>query len=139
MPSWNAMSPPELAGDAPIMDVPHPLEIRLGVIFRSERDLAFLYRFNRAIRQRLNLDEPLRGEAWIHNGLTAVTLADGQRVVLDARNQAELFQIAQDFLACLVAVKAFIRSAILIDARLIVHYVDLRKIVAQANSKIVRI
>src|ERR1041385_2535040 len=124
MPIWNAMSPPELAGDAPIMDVPHPLEIRLGVIFRSERDLAFLCRFNRTIGQWLNFDEPLRREPWFHNSFAAVTLADGQSMVFDARKQAELFQIAQDFLARLIAVQAFISPGILIDARLIVHDVD---------------
>src|ERR1051326_6739499 len=102
MPRWNTVSPPELAGDAPVMNVAHPLEICLGVVFRRERDLTFFYHLNRAIGQWLNFDEPLRGEPWFHNSLAPVTLADSQRMVLDARKQTKLFQIAQDFLPRLI-------------------------------------
>src|ERR1700757_4555109 len=105
MPCRNAMSPPKLAGDAPVMDVAHPLEISFGVILRREFDLAFFYCFNRTIGQRLNLNEPLRRESRFYDGLAAVTFADSQRVVLDAREQAKLFQIAQDFLPRLIAVQ----------------------------------
>src|ERR1043166_4369457 len=139
MPRWNTVSPPELAGDAPVMNVAHPLEICLGVVFRRERDLTFFYRLNRAIGQRLDLDEPLCGKPGFHNGLPAVTLANSPRVFLDAREQAKLFQIAQDFLSPLIAVQTFIRPAILVDARLVVHYIDLRQIVAQTNRKVIRI
>src|SRR6185312_5991257 len=67
MPRRNAMSPPQLARDTPVMNVAHPLEVRLGVILGNELDLASLHNFDRAIGQRLNLHEPLRREPRLHD------------------------------------------------------------------------
>ena len=66
------------------MDVAHPLEISLGVVFRREFNLASFHGFNRAIGQWLNLDEPLRGKPGLNDGLAPITLADGKRMVLDS-------------------------------------------------------
>src|SRR5260221_14700838 len=121
------------------MDVPHPLEIGLSVIFRREFDLALFYCFYCAIGQRLNLDEPLRGKPWLYDGLTTVALADSQRMVLDAGKQAKSFHVTQDLFPRFVAVQTGVRPAVLVDARLVVHYVDLLEIVAQANGEIVGI
>jgi len=39
MPRGNAVTPPELAGDAPVVDVAHPLEVRLGILLGRELDM----------------------------------------------------------------------------------------------------
>ena len=41
MPGGNAVAPPELAGDAPVVDVGHPLHVGLAVHVGGELDVAF--------------------------------------------------------------------------------------------------
>src|ERR1700683_481404 len=40
VPCWNAMAPPELAADAPVVQVIHPLEVGFGIHLRRELDMA---------------------------------------------------------------------------------------------------
>ena len=40
VPGWDAMAPPELARDAPVVEVVHPFEVGLRVVLRSEADMA---------------------------------------------------------------------------------------------------
>src|SRR5947209_19496352 len=100
------MPPPELARNTPSMNVAHPLEVRLGVIFRRELDLAFFHGLNRAVSQRLDFDKPLGGESRLNDGLATIALADGQRVIFYPSQQPALFEIMQDFFARLIAVQS---------------------------------
>src|SRR5580704_19120178 len=80
-PRRNAMSPPQLARDAPVVDVVHPVQVNLFVVLRNDCDLAAFYGLNYFLRQRLNLDEPLLGQTRLDYGSAAVALAEGERVV----------------------------------------------------------
>src|ERR1019366_5836485 len=84
VPRRNAMAPPQLARDAPIVNVAHPLEISLGVILGNELDLPVFDRFDGAIGERLNLHEPLRREPRLDDGLAAIALAQRDNVILRA-------------------------------------------------------
>ena len=42
VPGGDAMAPPELAGDAPVVDVRHPLDVGLAVLLGGELDVALL-------------------------------------------------------------------------------------------------
>ena len=75
------MTPPELARDTPVVNVAHPFEISLLILLRRKADDARLHRLNRFVRQRLNLDEPLRGQPRLHHSFAAVALADGVHIV----------------------------------------------------------
>src|SRR6185437_16506272 len=112
---------------------------RLRIILGRKNDFAVLYCSDGAVGQRLNLDEPLGGKARLNDGLAAVALANGIDVVLDACQQSAMLQIVQDFLPCLIPIQASIRPAVLIDAALVVHNVDLRQVVPQSGLKIVGI
>src|ERR1017187_7565224 len=79
MPCRDAMSPPKLSADAPVVDVFHPVEISLLVLLRRESDRFFAVRTrldgrDSLVGQRLNLDEPLRRKARFDNGLAAVAV-----------------------------------------------------------------
>ena len=60
VPHRNAVSPPQLARDTPVIDVVHPVQINLPVILGDNRDLALLHRRDRMRGQGLDLHEPLR-------------------------------------------------------------------------------
>ena len=120
VPGGNAMAPPELARDAPVVDVLHPVEVGLLVLLRREADGFVALRVgldggDGFLGQRLNLDEPLRREARLNDGLAAVAVADVVGVVLDAGQQALFFEVGDDFLARHVAVEAGVGAAFCVD------------------------
>ncbi len=133
------MPPPELARDAPVVDVVHPLKISLGVIFRHEFDFAFFHGFDRAVCQWLYLDEPLLWKAaarqWSCNGRISRRPAYGLLCLPATRVLPDRVGLSP----ALHTVQAGVDAAVLIDAGLVVHNVDLRQIVAQANLKVVGI
>jgi hypothetical protein len=83
------MAPPELARNAPVVDVVHPVEIDLFVIFGREANGLVAVGIgldggDGFLGKRLNLDEPLCGEARLDDGFAAVAVANVVGVVLDA-------------------------------------------------------
>ena len=85
------MPPPQLARDAPIVDVVHPVQVNLTIVLRVDRDLAALHGLDRAPRHRLNLDEPLRRKSRLNHRATAVTLAEGDGVIFFADKESLSF------------------------------------------------
>ena len=75
------MAPPQLARDAPVVNVVHPVQINLLVILGDDRDLAAFDCLDRLLRQRLNFDKPLLRKPWLDHGPAALALAEGKRVV----------------------------------------------------------
>ena len=86
------MAPPELARDAPVADVLHPVEERLVPVVGDELDAAFVHRVHGFVGQRLGFHEPLRGDQRLHDGAAAIALADGQRVRLDLCRAGRVFR-----------------------------------------------
>ena len=78
----NAMAPPELARDAPIADVLHPLKEDDLAIVGHKADAAAAHRFHGLFGQRLHVHEPLRRNQRLDDGLAAVALAEVDRVGL---------------------------------------------------------
>src|ERR1019366_3481169 len=105
VPRGNAMAPPQLARDAPVVNVAHPLEIRLGVILRDELDFAVFNGFDGSVGERLNLHEPLRREPRLDDGLAAIALAQRDDVILRADQEAAFFEVFEHLLACLETVE----------------------------------
>ena len=68
VPGGNAVAPPELAADAPVLDVAHPLEVGLRPVVRHEADAAVLDRRDRRLRERRDAHVPLVGEPGLEDG-----------------------------------------------------------------------
>src|SRR5271155_2998709 len=62
VPSGNLVTPPELARNAPGLDILQPLEVGLFPVFRDEAGLAQPYRLQGRLRQSLGVDIPLLGQ-----------------------------------------------------------------------------
>ena len=133
------MSPPQLPRDAPIVDVAHPVEIDLLVIFRNNADFAVLHHLDAVFSQRLDLDEPLRGKPRLNHRAAAFAFAERNRVVFGSDEQSLRFQIFDDPLARFVAVQPSVRPGVLVHADALVHHINLRQVVAQAGLEIIRI
>ena len=147
MPRGDAMAPPELARDAPVVDVVHPLEVRLRVHLRRELDVTVAHRGDGVLRDAppstcgrlVDRDKPLHGEPRLDNRACALRDRQCERVVLHGDQQARGFKIGDDALARLKAIEAVIRRALKIDARLLVHDAGRGKVVALADGEVVGI
>ena len=77
VPRRNAVPPPLLAADAPILNVAHPSEIHVLVLFRHEAHGAVLHGANGGFGQRRDLHEPLISEPRFDHGFRAVAPGHG--------------------------------------------------------------
>src|ERR1700676_4575761 len=98
MPCRNPMPPPQLARDAPIVDVVHPVQVNLTIVLRGDGDLPALHGLTRAPHRPhsaaphpLNLDEPPRRKARLNHRATAATPAEGDGVIFFADKEALSF------------------------------------------------
>ena len=99
VPRRDLMAPPELARDAPRLDVLHPVEIGLLPVLRHERGLAVAHRVDGAHCERLGVDVPLVGEERLDHHGRAVAVRHHVRVRLDLVEQARRLQPLDDRLA----------------------------------------
>ena len=80
IPDGDAVPPPELAGDAPVLDALHPVEIDLGEAVGREFDLVARDRVDRGAGERLHAHEPLLGDDGFDRALAAVAMPDVVRM-----------------------------------------------------------
>ena len=80
VPRRDPVAPPELARDAPGLDVAHPLEVGLLPVLRHERGLAALDRRDRRLGQLGGVHVPLVGQPRLDDGVAALRVRHGVRV-----------------------------------------------------------
>ncbi len=138
-PRRDAMSPPQLARDAPVINIIHPVQINLPVVVRDDGDFAALHRLYCAVSEWLDFDEPLLGEPRLNHGPAAVALAQGERVIFFADQKSLLLQIRKHTFAGFIAIESRVRARVLVHVRVLVHHVNLGQFVTLARLKIVGI
>ena len=106
VPDRDAVPPPQLAADAPILDVLQPVVIDLGEAFRHDLDAAIPHRCQGGFGQRLDLDEPLGGDHRLNDLTTALRARHVERVGFFLDHQPGRAHIRPDFLAAVKAVHA---------------------------------
>ena len=139
VPGGNSVSPPELSGDAPVLDIIRPVEVGLLHGVGNQRDLAVLDRLDRGLYQLVHLHEPLFLYHRLHRGTAAVMRSDIVRQVFDTDEQSHLIEFADDGFSCRIPVHALIFAAVLIDGRVIIQNIDDRQVVPFADLKVVRV
>ncbi len=60
VPDRDAVTPPQLPADTPVLDIIHPVQENLGEAIRHKVDLALAHRFSCHFCQAVHLYEPLR-------------------------------------------------------------------------------
>ena len=91
VPRGDLVAPPQLAGNAPVMHVFHPVDIGLGEALRHELDRAVVHDADGLLGKRLHLDEPLRGDEGLDVVVAAIAGADVVGVGLGLDEVALLF------------------------------------------------
>ncbi|MNM56682.1 hypothetical protein D3C81_678590 [compost metagenome] len=105
VPRRNAVAPPQLAADAPVLDIAHPGEVHVLVLLGHELDTAIFHGGDGRLCQRLGGNVPLVGQPRLDDGARTVAFRHFQGVVVDADQQALGVQVGDDLLARDKAVK----------------------------------
>ena len=93
----DAMPPPELPADAPVLDVAHPFEIHGRPSYPgTKRMTPGLDRANRGLRQRLDVDEPLIRQQRFQYRVAAIAARHGELVRLDPLDEPQRLEIGDD-------------------------------------------
>src|SRR6185312_10254674 len=87
IPRRYPVAPPELAADAPVLDVAHPLVIGLGPVLRNETGASALDGFEGRAGERGNLHVPLVGEVRLEHRTRAVSAGHLEAMFFDALEQ----------------------------------------------------
>eukprot|EP00906_Rhabdomonas_costata_P016650 RCo023910 len=96
IPCRDAVTPPQLTGDTPVLNITHPGEVHVFILFRYELNTAILHRFNRRFRQHVRTHIPLVGQHWLDRHTTTVAVRLLQYVIFDLVHQAFGFQCGND-------------------------------------------
>src|SRR5690606_27061367 len=140
VPGRNLMPPPQLAGDAPGLDVPHPLEVGLLPVLGDELRTSILNRLDGLFRQLGGVHIPLVRQPRLDRNAGAISVRDHVRIRLDFFEQPLGLEIGNDALSRLEAVEPAVGlRRVLVDARLGVEDVDHRQIVPTANLEVVEV
>ena len=129
VPDRNAVAPPELTADAPVLDVVEPVEVDLGPALGAEVEALAIDGGDGGLGQLLHLHEPLLADQGLDDGLRAVRdrLAVGD--VVHALELAHLLELGDDLLAGELAALALEGTRVLVHGAVLVEQQDNRQVV----------
>ena len=133
----DAMAPPQLARDAPVLEVLHPGEVGLLPALRVEAHLAGLHDVGGRALELVDGDEPLLGEPRLERGVATIAMHDRVLDVLDVVEQAVLLEPCHNGLAGLVAGHTGELAVALDNDGMLVEDVDLGQVVGGAHGVVV--
>ena len=139
VPDGDAVSPPELAADAPVADVVHPVEIDFGEAFRDDLRIAVCDSVPCGLGERLHSHIPLLGNDWLDDVVAPIAVSDGVGVRLRPLQQAFGLELAHDVLARFEHALPLIWAGVGVQRSVEVHYADGRQVVALAYLEVRRI
>ena len=112
VPGRDSVAPPELARDAPVVDVAHPRHVGVGPPLGDEAGPPLLHGGDGRAGQRLDLHVPLVGEERLEHRLAALAAAERQEVRLRPAVEPLLGQRGLDRLAGLEAIHSLERAGL---------------------------
>ena len=131
------MPPPYLPGDAPVLDVLHPVIVDLLQALGDYLYLFLAHGLNGRLCHTLHLHEPLGGNSRLHRGVAAVAGAHVMLYGLHLQKIAALLQVLDYLFAGLHHAEPLVLSAVLVDVAGPVHNCDDRQVMPLAHQKVV--
>src|SRR5690625_1252935 len=120
----DGMPPPELPRDAPILDIPEEMEIRLLPFGRENLDLATLDRRNGGLRERLHLHEPLGRDDRLDDGARALRARQRHLMFLRAAREAKLLKAFLHALPRFKTIEAGELTAMLVEGPIFIEDIE---------------
>ena len=115
VPDGDAVAPPDLAADAPVADVLHPVQVGALEALRHEGDAAVAHRRDRRLGERPDVHPPLLRDDRLHHRARALRVPDRVRVRLDLLDQPLRLEVLDDTVARLEAVDAGVAPGVLVE------------------------
>ena len=123
--SRDAVSPPELSGDAPVADVIRPVKIGLLHALRQQLDISVLHCLHCRFDQLIHLYKPLLLHHRLYRRTAAVVCSYIMRVRLHLYQKSLLLQVVHQCLSAFVAVHPLVFSCEMVHRRIVVNDGDL--------------
>ena len=139
VPCGDAVSPPELARDAPVTNIFKPVFVDFRETLGDKADPAVTHRLNRGLREALHADEPLLRYERLDRCLAARAVSNGVLMLFRAHEGARFLELLHECLAARIAVHPRIASRVLVHRAIGIDDDDLLKIVPLSHFKVVRI
>ena len=133
----DAVAPPQLTADAPILEVLHPGGVGLRPARGMEGDLAGIDGVERRPLELVDGDEPLLRKPRLKRGVATVAVHDGVVVILDVIEKVMLLEPLDDGLAALFTVHAGKLAVTLDNHRVLIEDIDLRQVVGLTHGVVV--
>ena len=111
-PRRNLMSPPQLAADAPVLHVFHPVTVAVFEFGRVELHGVIHHRIQRRLRQFFHRQEPLQRQTRLDHGIGALAASHLVGVVLNLHEVAKPVQFLGEFLPAFKPVHPFVGPSI---------------------------
>ncbi|MBA7666670.1 hypothetical protein ES703_74751 [subsurface metagenome] len=118
------MPPPQLAADAPVADVLHPVEVNLGETLRNNIYPLAGHCLNGRFRQRFGADKPLLAGDGLNHGLAADAVSHGVGMRLNIDKEPVSFQVLYNRFPAGEAVHTDVRPGVLVHGGVVVEDVD---------------
>ena len=135
----NPVPPPDLPGDAPVTDILKPMQIDLVKTLRHKLKVAILDRLDGRLRKFFHPYEPLLLNHRLHRRMAAVMGTHIMRMLNYLYQVSLLLQILNHYLSCFITFHSCVLAAIFIDGGIVIHHIDLRKVMALAHLEVVRV
>ncbi len=139
VPCRDAVSPPQLARDAPVADGGHPVAVGIAEFLRHEFDVALFHGGDGRLHQLLHLHEPLHGELRLDNGVGALGVAHLVVVVLHFLHEVGPGEVFHNLFAHVEAVHTGVEAGGFRDGAVVVEDVDAGEVVFLAEHIVVNI
>ena len=133
----NPVSPPKLAGDTPILDVLHPVEIGFIKTLGDKLDFAGADRLNGRFRQRLHFDKPLLGNLGLYRSAATVAGANIVGVILHPDQKSLLLQVFDNGFSGLVTLHTAVFAVTVYNVGVVSQNADDRQMMPQTDFKVI--
>src|SRR5262249_17200826 len=121
---WDAMTPPQLARDAPVANVLHPVEVDAREPLRDDPNATIAHKLERWIGERLDAQVPLIEQQWLQNGARALTVANTVGVGLLFDELARRLEFGDQSLPRFFGGQASVGARLGVHRAVEVHHVD---------------
>ena len=131
------MTPPELATDAPILDIFEPVAICVFIFSRVEFDVVVHHWSESDFGKMLHFEEPLHREFWFDRYISTLRTANFVSVVLNFFEETSSFEVDNNLFAHIETVHAYVHTCSFADSAIVVEDINALEIVFFAKHVVV--
>ncbi|MNO47429.1 hypothetical protein D3C76_377450 [compost metagenome] len=134
------MAPPQLTRNTPIAYVLNPIQISsLETVRYKVNPVTILLRMDCSFSEWLHLHEPLCGQVRFNNSSRAFTVSNLMHMIFNIDQHTLFLQVSSDGLTAYTPVLTLVRSSFFIHRTALIHYIDLRQVMALAHLEVIRV